>query len=215
MSDARHLAELLNEVQRLTSYSGKLELDVSGLKGTISQQVDLIHSLQDQNKTPEPAPDRLVEAAWCREYRPAGLVEMSNPKARIAELEAERDKMTALFNYRCREAKLEVAESRAIAFEEARDSARALVSVARKARAIAFEECARALTGQGGGLFSGRALADRIRALANTPPTMVVVERTMLESVLLRAGALLSEDGWDEENVRDIIDSIANALETK
>ena len=115
----------------------------------VSELENLVERLsQDRN-----IPSRLTNAT--AELLVGGVVAL---KARIAELEAERDKMTALFNARCREAKLEVAES----------------------RAIAFEECARALTGQGGGLFSGRALADRIRALTNTPPAMVVVERTML-----------------------------------
>ena len=111
----------------------------------------------------------------------------------------------------------------ALADSEAKATiARASADHANSARAIAFEEAAEVIDYAGfidvqsnGEDSQERPAGDLIRALANTPPTMVVVERTMLESVLLRAGALLSEDGRDGENVRDIITSIANALETK
>lgn len=49
-----------NELDSAQAYSAKLELDISGHKGVISQQVDLIHSLQDQLKVKENTPANLA-----------------------------------------------------------------------------------------------------------------------------------------------------------
>lgn len=124
--------------------------------------------------------------------------------------EAAGNPCTVVVLYRERD---EARAALAKAEEGCRIKDRALSAIIANARAAALEKAARCADAQQPVTYGSTQIAERIRALAPLPPTMVVVEREKLEHVQWTLGNGCFVAG--EDNVRQslaILDDVLGAL---